>query len=1113
MSSIKDRLTTFIRQYYLNKIIKGSVFLGIAFIALLLFFVTIEYFGWFNTATRAFLFYFYIAVNALVFLIYVLFPLSKLTGLSKGISMESAARIIGQHFEMIRDKLLNLLQLQELNREEKDQSHDLVMAAIEQKEQMLQPFPFIKAIGFRQSLRYLRLLVPGIIILIAIVSFRPDFISEPVYRISRYNKHFEKPAPFTFLVLNEQLTVIARERFVLRFTTEGSSIPDEAFVEINGINYKAGKPSQNFFELEIPNLREDVTFRMNSLDYYSKPYTIRAIPRPAIRGFKIKLEYPHYTRKENEVIENVGDLIVPRGTKATWSFLTHHADNLLMTWFDKLVVLKKTDADNYIFSQRLMEQANYSLKPVNQYIDTLNEVTYSIEVIPDEYPGIRVDELFDSLNHFMIYFTGEIADDYGLSKLQYVYTQVRGTDTLSRRELPIRLSGNELKQRFMHFMDLRNSGFQAGDQLVWFFEVTDNDMVSGPKSTRSYTATYKIPGYDELNELQDKMEEDIKSKLEKSVRSAQSIQQEAKKLTNELRNKEQLNWQDREKVNQLLNHQQEIKRNIEELQKMLEHKNQKEQTLKNIDEDLLEKQKMLQDLMDKLLDEETKKLLEEIQKLMDNLDKNKMNEMLEKIRMTNDELNRELERNLELFKQLEIEKDLRETIEELGKLAREQNELAKDSEKNNVEPKKISEEQEQLNRKFDQLSEKLDKIQKNNQELEFPNPLQKTDEDQSAIKKEMKESLDQLNQGKPKNAGSKQRNASQKMEELSDKLSDMYSDMMEEQIAEDIMTLRQILKNLIHLSFEQETLMKTAQQTSRQDPKFPELINKQNLLKRDFQIIEDSLVALGKRQTSIQGMVSKEISSIKENMDQAISNFLDVHTIGIVNHAGKDKAVERQQYAMTSMNNLALLLAEALDNMKDEQSQQKSGKGKQCKKPKSGGSMSNIRQRQQNLNKQLLKLKDEMEKGQQQGKRNSMSEQFARMAAEQEAIRKALGEYMQELQKQGLKEKGNLSDLMKQMEKTEEELVNKILNNNTLKRQNDITTRLLESEKAERERDEEERRESKEVKNDVFGNPSLFLEYKRLTEKDREMLRYSTPLLHLFYKNKVNDFMIKQEEL
>jgi hypothetical protein len=1113
MTTVKERLERFIRQYYMNKILKGSIILGISFILLLLVLVTIEHLGWFNSVTRAIMFYTYLGINAGILGYYVLDPLARLTGLSGGISFEGAARIIGNHFEQIHDKLLNLLQLQELGVSQGGEvgSDALLLAAIQQKEVELKPFPFVKAIGFSKSIRTLRYFLPTLVILILIFSFKPEYITGPVNRISRYNVHFEKPAPFTFVLMNKELTGITRGSYMLQFTTEGVEIPGEAFVEINGINYKAQKSGVNKFEFEIQNLQTDVKFRMNSLDFYSVPYILKVIPRPGIKNFRIQLDYPAYTGKQKEVIDNIGDLIVPRGTIVTWRYNTYHTDNLRLSFNDKEVKLNRETPDRYSYTQRIMEGASYMVQPVNKFIDTLNRVAYAIEVIPDEYPAIRVDELHDTVNHFMIFFTGDIGDDYGFTALKYKYAQVRNGDTIMKKDQSLSIPGNELKQRFMHYSDLKGMGFQPGDQLVWYFEVQDNDRISGPKTSRSYLSTYRIPGFAELDESQQKMEEDIKEKMNQTIRSAQAIQQEAKKLNQELRSKEQLNWQDREKINQLLNRQEKIKSNIEELQKMMQHKQQKEEQFKNIDPDILEKQKLLQEMMEKLLDDETRKLLEEIQKLMDELDKNKVNEMLDKIKMTNDELNRELERNLELFKQLEIEKDLRETIDKLDQLAKEQDKLSKDSEKA-TDPEKIAEKQQELNKEFDRISEKLDQIDKKNKELEFPNKLENTDQEKSAIKKDMKESLDQLNQGKPKSASGKQKNASQKMEELSDKLSQMMDEMMEEQMAEDIMTLRQILKNLIHISFEQEALMKDAQKINRLDPRYPEIINKQNIIKRDFKVIEDSLTALGKRQTAIQTVVSKEISAIKENMDQAISNFLEVHTIGFVVRPGKEMGVERQQFAMTSMNNLALLLAESLDNMKQEQSQQKSGMGKQCKKPKSGQSMSQMRQRQQSLNQQLQKMREEMQKGQQpDGKRNSMSEQFARMAAEQEAIRKALGEYMQELQKQGLKDQGGLSELMKQMEKTEEELVNKMLNQNTLKRQEEIRTRLLESEKAEREREEEERRESKEVKNQIFSNPSLFLEYKRLTEKEREMLRYSTPLLQHFYKNKVNEFMIKQE--
>lgn len=1118
MFSLKDKLRRFIKQYYLNKMIRGLIILGISFIVLLLVFVTIEFFGWFNSGTRAFLFYLYLFVNLSIFAGYVILPLSKVIGLIRGISYERAARIIGDHFEKIEDKLLNILQLQKLGGKSiSDSSYDLLIAAIKQKEEEIKPFPFVRAIDFKRSLRSLRYLVPGVVVFFAIISFKPDFITEPAYRISNYRTYFEKPAPFKFVLLNDdELVGIAKERYTLTFKTEGTVIPNEAYVEINDINYRANKLEKNLFSFDINNLQSDVRFRLNSLDYFSPIYTVKVIPRPAVRNFKVELNYPNYINRKNEVIDNVGDLIVPRGTFVRWIFNTTNADDLILNINDKSVKPAKSEREEFRFSKRAMDNVQYSVQPINEFIDTLGKVNYTIEVVPDEYPLIKVEEIKDSLNHFMIYFTGEIADDYGFTSLKYVFAQVRNDDTINEQQKQLPLNGNELRQRFMHYSDLQAEGFVPGDKLLWYFEVKDNDQISGPKSSRTYIAQYRIPGYEELDEATEKLQQEIKDKLENTIRSARAIQNEADKLNHELRNKKNLNWQDRERVNQLLNKQHDLKNQIQKIQEKLDYKNQKEQMFKQIDEDILEKQKLLQELMDKLLDDETRKLLDEIQELMDNLDKEKVDDMLKKINFSNEELSRELERNLELFKQMEIEKELRESIEELKKLADEQDKLAKESDNQTKTDEKLTEEQEKLNEKFDRLSDKIDNVREKNKELEFPNKIDDTSNEQESIKDKMQQSLDQLDQGNPQNASPNQRDASQQMQRLSDKLSDMYDQMMEEQLVEDILTLRQILKNLIHLSFEQEDLMLDTEATSRQDPKFPEIINQQNSLIRDFKIVEDSLVALGKRQTAIQSVVSREISSIKNNMDEAVSNLLDIHTVAPRNRAGKSIARERQQFAMTSMNNLALLLAEALDNMREQLNSQ-GGMGGQC--PKSGcgsGSMQRMRQRQQSLNDQLQQLRDQLneEGGQQPGDRRSgLSEQFARMAAEQQAIRRALQQYLEELRQQGLMEPGNLSEIMKQMEKTEEELVNRIINQTTLHRQEEITTRLLESERAERVREQEEQREATEAKNQIFSNPSLFLEYKRITEREKEMLRYSTPQLQLFYKNKVNEFIIKQETM
>ncbi len=92
------------------------------------------------------------------------------------------------------------------------------------------------------------------------------------------------------------------------------------------------------------------------------------------------------------------------------------------------------------------------------------------------------------------------------------------------------------------------------------------------------------------------------------------------------------------------------------------------------------------------------------------------------------------------------------------------------------------------------------------------------------------------------------------------------------------------------------------------------------------------------------------------------------------------------------------------------------------------------------------------------------------------------------------------------MEQTEKDIVNRMISDQTLKRQEEIMTRLLESERAERERDQDEQRKSEEAKNRFERNPAAFEEYKRLKLKEMELLRTVPPSLSSFYRQKVSDY-------
>ena len=313
--------------------------------------------------------------------------------------------------------------------------------------------------------------------------------------------------------------------------------------------------------------------------------------------------------------------------------------------------------------------------------------------------------------------------------------------------------------------------------------------------------------------------------------------------------------------------------------------------------------------------------------------------------------------------------------------------------------------------------------------------------------------------------------------------------------------LRMILENLIQLSFDQENLMKRTAEISTMDPEFPQVIEAQNKIKDDLVMVEDSLWALSKRQQMIEPFVTREIQEINQRVEKAL---------GELTERRKGPAGENQQFVMTSVNDLALLLAEALEQMMNAMQMQCSG---QCKKgsPKPGkgsSSMKSMREMQQQLNQQIQQMK---ENGTNQSKskesRNAAkSEGFARMAAQQEAIRRMMEQYQDQMKEQGVGNDKELKEMMEQMETTETELVNKILTQQTMERLKEIETRLLKHEKAELKREQEEKRESKEGKDINKRNPDEFNEYNKLQDKEIELLRTVPPNLRPYYREKVNQY-------
>ena len=1123
-NNIIDKLDRFIKKYYKNKLLKGLLYAVAAVLLLYILVVVLEHFGYFGIAVRTILFWTFICVTGVILVSYVVVPLLKMFRLGKCISYEKAAVIIGDYFPEVSDKLLNLLQLQQMGAEV---DSEMLRASIDQKTAQLTPVPFLNAIDLRKNLKYVKYVAIPVIFIAVVLIVAPSFITEPSKRLMNHSTFYEKPAPFAFVLENKSLEASQQDDFLVEVAIEGDEIPNEVFFLLDGVNYRMQKKDNLHYSYLLKNLQHSVDFQFTAVDVTSKVYTLEVAPRPAIVHFQTLLSYPAYTGKASETLSNEGDITVPKGTTVEWVFMTKDCDTLRFFTDSRMLPLTPSENGRSRTSARAMASFSYGFFAINSH--TLSDtLSYNVSVIDDAFPMIAVIQMGDSLMPDRYFFRGHVKDDYGFSKLEFVVERTNATDSsvneTVRTAIPLTADPS---QEFNYSTDLSQLTLNPGDHVKYYFEVWDNDGVNGAKSTKSQTFELQVPTSGEIDQMLRENNSDIQHQAEMSISELKRIQEEINEMIRKLVDKKELSWQDKKQLEQLKKRQEEVKQQLQQMRQQMKENNRLEEKYRDQSEEIFKKQQELDKLFDEVMSDEIKEMMKEMERLMNEMDKQKVQDELEQMKLKSEDVEKQLDQNIELMKRLELEKQVEHAVNKADELAKKQEEL---SNAQNDAKDRLSEQQ-QLSEEFKQLEKDIEQIQKEYQQLDNPEDF-KIDKDlMNRIKQQQQDAESKLSKGKNKDASKSQKSASQDLEKLSESLAQSQLDMEQQELAEDAELVRQLLKNLVQLSFNQEKLIADLNSVNVQDPKYQQIITNQNILKDDFRNVEDSLRAMAKRQIAIASVVNKELSEVNTNIAKSLSGLLQFNQ-SIYGNYRNTSASKTMQYAMTSLNNLSLVLAESLDQMQNQMRQnQQQKKNGSCKKPgmKMKGNCSNpgkgkpspksMRQMQDELNKQMNALKKELEKQGNKpngrtklGQRNSMSGEFARMAAQQEQIRRMMQEYGQRMKEE---HGGNprlareIDEMIRQMEQTETDLVNKTITRQTIQRQQQILTRLLEHEKAEMQREKEDRRESNEGK-DIYQPSQNDLEkYRKLQEKNIDLFRSNPPSFSNFYKQKVNDYFFK----
>ncbi len=712
-------------------------------------------------------------------------------------------------------------------------------------------------------------------------------------------------------------------------------------------------------------------------------------------------------------------------------------------------------------------------------------LSYSIDVIPDLFPEIEVMQIIDSTQLTRFFFKGVIGDDYGFSGLRFHYNIDNSDSTIS---IPFVRSMND--QEFYFSYDFNDLPQKEGS-ISYYFSVTDNDAVNHFKTTTSESYLFLFPNKEELQANTDKQYENIEKMFQESQKLANEINKDIKNLQIKNMDTNISDWEKSQMVNDIVQKQNKLEQLYDKIKKDNESLNNYMNSFNEENQAMLEKQKQIEELLEEVFTDELKELMEEFNKLSENFDSKKLNELAKDMDLTMEDLQKQLDKNLEMLKKLKMEQQLQDVINEVNKLADEEEKLAQDvsEHKNYEETKEVVEEHEQS---LKNLQERIKETLEINKELEKPMNFDDFSEDFEEIRKSMENTKENLDKKNKKKSGSGLQNTSEQMKNMAFGMQQMLDMNNQKQNQENIQNLRQILSNLILLSFTQEEVLTDMQGINVKDPKLTELNQKQKRILDQSNIVKDSLYTLAMRTPQISSMVNNELVSMEINLKKAKEQMEE---------ALFSNALGSQQFVITAANNLALMLNEALENLEKQQANSQPG-DQQCENPGNGSSgMGQMKEQAESIKQQLQKMIDQMKNG----NPGKMSQQMGQSLMQHEMMQQMLRDMMNS-GNVGSQAKDALKQIDDMLEQNRKELMNKSINAQTITRQNLITTRLLEAEKAELEREFEDKRESESAE-DFYSNPVKFFEYKEKENYSIEYLNKNAHKLNNFYNKKYKQYL------
>jgi hypothetical protein len=1066
---VEKRLRHFIHKYYRIKIFQGLVItLSVALLLLLLW----MFFG--NTLddgapVRKVILFGSFALLLISFLYFVGKPLAKMMGWIKGLNFKEASEIIRQKHHSIEDRIINVI---ELAREKTGKNNVLYDYAISQKAGNISGYNFDEAVSFRKLGVFLIRFSVLAALFTTVVLLWPDFAKRGVGQVWLGNQQMAALSKIKFEVLNDSLEVQSGQDFLLRFHVS-SDIPLVSVNVVYGSMEVPALKNSGDYEYLFKAVNSNVNFRLKANGLVSGEFELKTLKKPEIGNLRLRLVAPGYADLDNRGVEGDGSAEVLAGTTVFWTVRTVNTDELSFSDANGSVELDGSK-NNWTLERKVLSDLEYELVCKNDN-GLITNYYYKISVIKDLYPTIEISENRDSSFTNDVFIQGVIQDDFGFSKLEVVVNK-DGKEIV--KDLNIKKSNIYEEFYYTIIPDSTNS--------FYFFRVYDNDYVNGPKFSESRKINVRTISRKEIEEINNQLVDSISTSMAEGMDAIELMEKKISELRMEQLVGDLKPWEMQEKIKELNQLKSDVVDFLNEISKANKEFTENEEML-NFDQELTEKAKQIQELMEGLMDEEMKELLKEFEELAKEFNATKAADLTEKMELNMEKLKEQMEMSLELFKKYDMEKDLMKQVDQLNQMA--------DSLDNSMEEGKKTEEN--LKEEFKKWEEEYEK--KLEQDKEFKKPMGL--EDLKKERDEVRDAAEEMKESDSGNAGAqKKKKASSSLRKLASKMNDMLGKKGSGGESVDLEVLRQIRNSLNDFSIKQEELNTRIISANAVNPIFATVLREQKDLESKFLSVRDSLKSIGYKQPVVTRMIGTELFHVETSMKNLFES------------AGGNRAnVVRieQNKIMNEVNSMAVKLDELIRSLEDSKGQ---GQGEQGftdkKKPKKGdqeGSekLGESKSQQESLKEQLKNAIQKMKSG--AGGKKERGE-LARMLGQREMMRKALEKMLQD-GGIGTEARDKANEALNMMKEVEKDIIYNRLGDQTMDKDNLIHTKLLEAENAEKERENENRRESKEFKGS-FDPVRQELGAEPVQNKSMEqMLKYNELKLKRFYQEKYEKYI------